>query len=88
MSTLFPGLQDNDQVYFILVTGATGKQGGAQANQTFTTLAFTHDQTYPSAQALRQKSSNIKIVQGLFTRKCFFSKEEVVFCLLLAARVA
>ena len=52
------------------------------ANQGFTILAAMHDKASPSAQALRQKSSNIKIVQGPFNQS-FFSKEAVVLCLLL-----
>lgn len=56
----------------ILVTGATGKQGGAvikallasEASSDFTILAVTRNSSSPSAQALAQKSDNIKLVQG------------------------
>lgn len=54
----------------LLITGATGKQGGAvikallAAKADFEVLAVTRDATSPSAQRLAGKSSNIKIVQG------------------------
>ncbi|KAI1129197.1 hypothetical protein F5Y10DRAFT_276899 [Nemania abortiva] len=54
----------------ILVTGATGNQGGAvitnllQAKADFTILAVTRDATSPSAQRLAKKSPKIKLVQG------------------------
>lgn len=54
----------------ILVTGATGNQGGAlikallAAKADFNILAVTRDATSPSAQALKSKASNITLVQG------------------------
>ncbi|KAE9973199.1 hypothetical protein BLS_003720 [Venturia inaequalis] len=55
----------------ILVTGATGQQGGAvinallnESNQNFTILAVTRDTTSGSSQKLAAKSSSIKLVQG------------------------
>lgn len=53
----------------ILVTGATGKQGGAVidalANHPdFTLLAQTRNASGPGAQKLQSKGKNIKIVQG------------------------
>lgn len=54
----------------ILVTGATGKQGGATikhllaANADFTILAVTRNTTSASAQKLASKSPKIKLVQG------------------------
>jgi uncharacterized protein YbjT (DUF2867 family) len=54
----------------ILITGATGKQGGAlirallQANAKFEILAVTRDTQSASAQKLQQKSSQIKLVSG------------------------
>jgi len=54
----------------LLITGATGKQGGAvinallAANAKFDILAVTRDTTSASAQKLVAKSSNIKLVQG------------------------
>lgn len=54
----------------ILVTGATGKQGGAvvkqllAANADITILAVTRNASSPSAQKLAQMSPNIKLVEG------------------------
>jgi uncharacterized protein YbjT (DUF2867 family) len=52
----------------ILVTGATGKQGGAviQAlkGTDFEILALTRNASSPSAQKLAQSSSNIKLLEG------------------------
>lgn len=57
----------------ILITGATGKQGGATIDalistpsglKDFTILAVTRNPTSPSAQHLASKAPNIKIVQG------------------------
>ncbi len=54
----------------ILVTGATGKQGGALiktllANKAgFPILAVTRDPNSPSAQRLAAKSSSITLVKG------------------------
>ncbi|KAJ5396722.1 hypothetical protein N7509_004835 [Penicillium cosmopolitanum] len=54
----------------VLVTGATGKQGGSviqallDQNADFEILAVTRDASSKSAQKLENKSSNIKLVQG------------------------
>lgn len=54
----------------VLITGATGKQGGSliksliSRNAPFEVLAVTRDPTSASAQKLRSLSSNIKLVQG------------------------
>jgi len=53
----------------ILVTGATGKQGGSVIdalanNSAFTLLAVTRNTSGGSAQKLASKASNIKLVQG------------------------
>lgn len=54
----------------ILVTGATGKQGGAvinallKANADFEILALTRNTNSPSAQKLVQKSTKVKLVSG------------------------
>jgi uncharacterized protein YbjT (DUF2867 family) len=55
----------------ILVTGATGNQGGAvinallkETNQKFTILAVTRDTNSASSQKLANKSPSIKLVQG------------------------
>ncbi|OQO10009.1 hypothetical protein B0A48_04364 [Cryoendolithus antarcticus] len=53
----------------ILVTGATGKQGGSVIaalanNAAFTLLAVTRNATSPSASKLTSQGSNIKLVQG------------------------
>jgi uncharacterized protein YbjT (DUF2867 family) len=54
----------------ILVTGATGKQGGAlikallASKAGFPILAVTRDSASPSAQRLAAKSSSITLVQG------------------------
>ena len=53
----------------ILVTGATGKQGGSvidalAGNNAFTLLAVTRNTSGGSAQKLTSKASNIKLVQG------------------------
>ncbi|KAK4120110.1 nucleoside-diphosphate-sugar epimerase family protein [Parathielavia appendiculata] len=56
----------------ILVTGATGKQGGAlikvllAENSGFQILAVTRNSNSPSAQRLAAKSSDITLVQGDF----------------------
>ncbi|KAL8727238.1 MAG: hypothetical protein Q9181_005785 [Wetmoreana brouardii] len=57
---------------FILVTGATGKQGKAVINtllsspqaKDFTILALTRNDTSASAKALADKSASIRLVQG------------------------
>lgn len=54
----------------ILVTGATGKQGGSLINNLlsrdapFQILAVTRNTQSPAAQKLSKKSSHIKLVQG------------------------
>lgn len=54
----------------ILVTGATGKQGGSviknllEKNAPFKILAVTRDVNSASAKKLAQKSSNITLIQG------------------------
>lgn len=55
----------------VLVTGATGKQGGAlvqallrQAPNAFRIMALTRNTTSPSAQKLVANSSNVSLVQG------------------------
>jgi uncharacterized protein YbjT (DUF2867 family) len=55
----------------ILVTGATGNQGGAvikallkETSQNFTILAVTRDPDSGSSQKLAKKSTSIKLVQG------------------------
>ncbi|KAI0541812.1 hypothetical protein GGR58DRAFT_387625 [Xylaria digitata] len=55
----------------VLVTGATGKQGGAvidalmrQRNEDFTILAVTRDTSKRAAQQLSSKSRSIKLVRG------------------------
>lgn len=55
----------------ILVTGATGKQGGsvvdallADSNEMYTILAVTRDSNSASAQRLAKKSPSIKLVEG------------------------
>lgn len=55
----------------IIVTGATGKQGGsvinallALPNHAFTILAVTRDISSPAAKALTARSPTIKLVQG------------------------
>jgi uncharacterized protein YbjT (DUF2867 family) len=55
----------------ILVTGATGKQGGAVVDallasqpQTYTILAVTRDANSRSAQTLVKKSPSVKVVEG------------------------
>ncbi|KAJ4259725.1 hypothetical protein NW762_007656 [Fusarium torreyae] len=54
----------------ILVTGATGKQGGSvvaallAAKADFNILALTRDASSPSAQRLASKSANITLVEG------------------------
>lgn len=55
----------------ILVTGATGNQGGAvinallnESNSNFTILAVTRDTNSSSSQKLAAKSPSIKLVQG------------------------
>ncbi|KAL4794826.1 hypothetical protein BDV19DRAFT_399170 [Aspergillus venezuelensis] len=54
----------------VLITGATGKQGGSlirsliQRKAPFEILAVTRDPASPSAQKLAQLSSNIKLIQG------------------------
>lgn len=55
----------------LLITGATGKQGGALINaliadksNQFLILAVTRDANSPSSQKLLAKSDNIKLIQG------------------------
>ena len=54
----------------ILVTGATGKQGGAliqsllDQDADFRILALTRNSSSPSAQRLAAKSSKISLIQG------------------------
>jgi GDP-D-mannose dehydratase len=54
----------------LLVTGATGKQGGAVINNTlklnanFRILAVTWNPSWPAAQRLAASSQKIKLVQG------------------------
>lgn len=54
----------------VLITGATGKQGGAlvrallSRGSEFRILALTRDKTSPSARRLAAKSNNISLVQG------------------------
>lgn len=54
----------------VLVTGATGKQGGSviaallEAKADFEILAVTRDASSSGAQKLQAKSSNIKLVEG------------------------
>lgn len=54
----------------ILVSGATGKQGGSiinallNENADFEILAVTRNSSSTSAQKLKQKSSKIKLVEG------------------------
>ncbi len=56
----------------LLITGATGKQGGAVINallsspakSQFTILAVTRNPSSPSALKLAKKSDNIKLVEG------------------------
>lgn len=54
----------------VLITGATGKQGGAVINSLLAAkvdlkiLAVTRNATSSSAQKLAQKSSNIKLITG------------------------
>jgi NAD(P)-dependent dehydrogenase (short-subunit alcohol dehydrogenase family) len=54
----------------LLVTGATGKQGGSlinallEANADFEILALTRNANSASAQKLKAKSPNIKLVTG------------------------
>jgi nucleoside-diphosphate-sugar epimerase len=57
----------------LLITGATGKQGGAvinalvKANVPFDILALTRNAQSASAQRLLQKSPKIKLVTGDFS---------------------
>lgn len=54
----------------VLITGATGKQGGSvvtallKAKADFEILAVTRDASSGGAQKLQVKSSNIKLVEG------------------------
>ena len=54
----------------LLITGATGKQGGSvitallKAEADFEIFALTRNTQSPSAQKLQQKSPNIKLVSG------------------------
>lgn len=54
----------------ILITGATGKQGGStinallKANAEFEIIALTRNAQSPSAQKLQAKSSKIKLITG------------------------
>jgi uncharacterized protein YbjT (DUF2867 family) len=56
----------------LLITGATGKQGGStinallKANASFEILALTRNAQSASAQRLLQKSPKIKLVTGDF----------------------
>jgi uncharacterized protein YbjT (DUF2867 family) len=56
----------------LLITGATGKQGGSvvnallKVNAPFEILAVTRNAQSASAQRLLQKSPNIKLVTGDF----------------------
>lgn len=56
----------------LLITGATGKQGGSvvnallKANSPFEILAVTRNAQSASAQKLLEKSPNIKLVTGDF----------------------
>lgn len=55
----------------LLITGATGKQGGSviaallKAKADFEILAVTRDASSGGAQNLLAKSSNIKVVEGI-----------------------
>jgi uncharacterized protein YbjT (DUF2867 family) len=57
----------------VLITGATGKQGGSvvnallKANTPFEILALTRNAKSASAQKLLQKSPKIKLVTGDFS---------------------
>jgi uncharacterized protein YbjT (DUF2867 family) len=57
----------------LLITGATGKQGGSvvnallKANAPFEILALTRNAQSASAQRLLQKSPKIKLVTGDFS---------------------
>jgi len=57
----------------LLITGATGKQGGSvinallKANAPFEILALTRNAQSASAQKLLKKSSKIKLVTGDFS---------------------
>ncbi|KAF3054966.1 NmrA-like family domain-containing protein 1 [Daldinia childiae] len=69
----------------VLITGATGKQGGAvvsallKANADFEILALTRDAQSASAQRLAQKSPKIKLVTGdMDTPENIFSKAREV----------
>jgi uncharacterized protein YbjT (DUF2867 family) len=54
----------------VLITGATGKQGGSlvdallQANAPYKILALTRDAQSSSSKKLQQKSPNIRLVTG------------------------
>lgn len=54
----------------LLITGATGKQGGStinallKANADFEIIALTRNAKSASAQKLQAKSSNIKLITG------------------------
>lgn len=54
----------------VLITGATGKQGGAvidallKANAPYEILALTRDAQSPSSTKLARKSPNIKLISG------------------------
>lgn len=54
----------------VLITGATGKQGGSlirslvATNSPLEILAVTRNSQSPSAQCLTKLSSNIKLVEG------------------------
>jgi nucleoside-diphosphate-sugar epimerase len=63
-------MQDIVDMKAVLITGATGKQGGSlikslvTRNAPFEILAVTRDSQSSSAQRLAQLSSNIKLVEG------------------------
>lgn len=65
------GSQSINMARVLLITGATGKQGGAvikslQGNAEFEILAVTRNPDSPSAQKLSQGASNITLVKGDF----------------------
>jgi uncharacterized protein YbjT (DUF2867 family) len=63
-------MQDIVDMKAVLITGATGKQGGSlikslvTRNAPFEILAVTRDSQSSSAQRLAQLSLNIKLVEG------------------------
>lgn len=81
----------------IIVTGATGQQGGATIDNlldsNFTILALTRNPSSGSALKLAKKSENIKIIQGdlenpagVFLSAKVVTKEPIwgVFCVLVS----